>query len=80
VGALDNPDVPLIISASKLLINIVLDFLLISTFRVGKFTPTIVTQAIIRLINHAVHLGKIKLERDLSVLDTGYVLTAVKIN
>ncbi|KAJ5657784.1 uncharacterized protein N7484_001433 [Penicillium longicatenatum] len=26
-----------------------LDFLLISTFRVGKFTPTIVTQAIIRL-------------------------------
>ncbi|KAJ5640349.1 uncharacterized protein N7484_008211 [Penicillium longicatenatum] len=48
--ALDQPDVPLMISTSKFLINIVLDFLLISTFRVGKFTPTIVTQAIIRLI------------------------------
>ncbi|KAJ5736895.1 uncharacterized protein N7483_002020, partial [Penicillium malachiteum] len=47
--ALDKPDIPLIISASKFLINIVLDFLLVSTFRVGKFTPTIVTQAIIRL-------------------------------
>lgn len=45
--ALDNPDVPLIISTSKFLINIVLDFLLISTFRVGKFEPTIATQAII---------------------------------
>lgn len=47
--ALDKPDIPLIINASKFLINIVLDFLLISTFRVGKYTPTIVTQAIIRL-------------------------------
>ena len=48
--ALDKPDVPLMISASKFLINIVLDFLLMSTFRVARFTPTIVTQAIIRLI------------------------------
>ena len=48
--ALDNPDVPLIISTSKFLINIVLDFLLMSNFHVGTFTPTIVTQAIIRLI------------------------------
>ncbi|KAF3013392.1 hypothetical protein E8E15_004746 [Penicillium rubens] len=47
--ALDKPDIPLLISASKFLINIALDFLLISTFRVGKYTPTIVTQAIIRL-------------------------------
>ena len=47
--ALDNPDVPVIINTSKFLINIVLDFLLISKFRVVKFKPTIVTQAITRL-------------------------------
>lgn len=46
--ALDKPEIPLLISASKFLINIVLDFLLISTFRVEKSSPTIVTQAIIR--------------------------------
>jgi len=48
--ALDNPDVPLIISTSKFLINSVLDFLLISSFHLGTFTPSIITQAIIRLL------------------------------
>ncbi|TEY50789.1 hypothetical protein BOTCAL_0272g00010 [Botryotinia calthae] len=38
---LDKPEVSLMISAN---------FLLISTFRVGKFTPNIVTQDVIRLI------------------------------
>lgn len=47
--ALDNPDVPVIISSTKFLVNIVLDFLLISKFHAGTFKPTVVTQAIIRL-------------------------------
>lgn len=47
--ALDRPDVPLIISSCKFLINIVLDMLIISKFHVGSFTPTVNTQAVIRL-------------------------------
>lgn len=48
--ALDNPDVPLIISSTKFIINIILDFLFISNFHVGSRKPTIITQAIIRLV------------------------------
>ncbi|CEJ62532.1 hypothetical protein PMG11_11029 [Penicillium brasilianum] len=47
--ALDNPDVPLVISSSKFIINILLDLLIISRFRVGHSTPTVIHQAIIRL-------------------------------
>ncbi|KAJ5306462.1 hypothetical protein N7508_005477 [Penicillium antarcticum] len=47
--ALDNPDVPLIISSAKFLINIVLDLLLISKVHVGAWQPTIVMQGIVRL-------------------------------
>lgn len=48
--ALDNPDVPLIISSTKFMINIILDFLFISKFHVGFKKPTVITQAIIRLV------------------------------
>jgi Na+-driven multidrug efflux pump len=47
--ALDRPDVPLLISSTKFAINIVLDMLIISKFHVGSFTPTVNTQATIRL-------------------------------
>ena len=47
--ALDNPDVPLIISSTSFLINIILDLLIISRFHVGSWTPTIINQALIRL-------------------------------
>jgi Na+-driven multidrug efflux pump len=47
--ALDKPDVPLIISSTKFAVNIVLDLLIISKFRVGSITPTVNTQALIRL-------------------------------
>lgn len=47
--ALDMPDVPLLISSTKVVVNIVLDLLFISTFHVGSFTPTINIQAAIRL-------------------------------
>jgi Na+-driven multidrug efflux pump len=47
--ALDRPDVPLLISSTKFAINIVLDMLIISKFHVGSFTPTVNTQAAIRL-------------------------------
>ncbi|KAJ5111434.1 hypothetical protein N7532_001969 [Penicillium argentinense] len=45
---LDNPDVPLIIRSSKFIVDIVLDFLIISKFHVGRSKPTVVTQALIR--------------------------------
>jgi Na+-driven multidrug efflux pump len=48
--ALDNPDVPLIVSSSKFIINIVLDLLVISRFRVNRSKPTVIHQAIIRLV------------------------------
>ncbi|KAL4879928.1 hypothetical protein BJY04DRAFT_192679 [Aspergillus karnatakaensis] len=47
--ALDKPDVPLFISTVKVVINIVLDFLFISKFHVGSWTPDINMQAGIRL-------------------------------
>lgn len=47
--ALDMPDIPLLISSTKVVVNIVLDLLIISTFHVGTWTPTINTQATIRL-------------------------------
>ncbi|KAK5958775.1 hypothetical protein OHC33_000618 [Knufia fluminis] len=47
--ALDRPDVPLVISISRFLINIVLDLLVISPFHVGSFTPSINTQGAVRL-------------------------------
>lgn len=48
--ALDRPDVPLVISSIKFLINITLDLLLISRFHVGRHKPTVNAQATIRLI------------------------------
>ncbi|KAJ5692626.1 hypothetical protein N7462_002049 [Penicillium macrosclerotiorum] len=48
--ALDNPDVPLIINSSKFAVNILLDFLIISKYHVGSSKPTVITQAIIRLV------------------------------
>lgn len=47
--ALDNPDVPLIISSTRFVVNITLDLLIISKFHVGSRTPTIIDQALIRL-------------------------------
>jgi Na+-driven multidrug efflux pump len=47
--SLDRPDVPLLISSVKFAINIILDFILISKFHVHGVTPTVNTQAIIRL-------------------------------
>jgi Na+-driven multidrug efflux pump len=47
--ALDRPDVPLLISSVKFLVNIVLDLLFISKVHVKGVTPTVNTQAIIRL-------------------------------
>lgn len=47
--ALDKPDVPLVTSMSKFAVNIILDMLLISRFRVGSHTPTINLQAGIQL-------------------------------
>jgi Na+-driven multidrug efflux pump len=46
---LDHPDVPLLISSIKFIVNIVLDLLIISRFHVGTYTPTINTQALIRM-------------------------------
>ncbi|CZT22294.1 uncharacterized protein RCC_08163 [Ramularia collo-cygni] len=43
--ALDQPDVPLIISFVKFTVNIVLDMILISKFHVSGITPTVNTQA-----------------------------------
>ena len=47
--ALDRPDIPLLISSVKFLINIVLDLLIISKVHVGSHVPTVNDQAIIRL-------------------------------
>lgn len=47
--ALDNPDVPLLISSISFAVNIILDLLIISKFHVGSWTPTINDQALIRL-------------------------------
>ena len=47
--ALDHPDVPLLISLTRFVVNILLDMLLISRFHVGSFTPSVNTQAGVRL-------------------------------
>jgi Na+-driven multidrug efflux pump len=47
--ALDQPDVPLIISSVGFTLNIVLDLLVISKFHVGSYTPAVLTQAGIKL-------------------------------
>lgn len=47
--ALDKPDVPLVISSVKFVVNIILDFLIISTFHVGSHIPTVNDQARIQL-------------------------------
>ncbi|KAL8963417.1 MAG: hypothetical protein Q9183_005013, partial [Haloplaca sp. 2 TL-2023] len=47
--ALDKPDVPLLIAAVTVTINIVLDLLIISKFHVGSWTPAIIDQALIRM-------------------------------
>jgi hypothetical protein len=47
--ALDQPDVPLLISSTGFVVNIILDLLFISKFHVGAFKPTILIQAGIRL-------------------------------
>ncbi|KAK2739433.1 hypothetical protein FQN57_006562 [Myotisia sp. PD_48] len=47
--ALDRPNVPLLISSVKFIINIVLDLLVISKFHVGSFHPTVNIQASLRL-------------------------------
>jgi Na+-driven multidrug efflux pump len=44
-----QPDVPLLISSTGFIVNIILDLLFISKFHVGTFKPTILTQAGIRL-------------------------------
>ncbi|KAF4342873.1 hypothetical protein FBEOM_3162 [Fusarium beomiforme] len=45
--ALDKPDIPLAISTVKLAVNIILDFLIISRFHLGSFTPTVNMQGAI---------------------------------
>ncbi|KAG8831934.1 hypothetical protein FRC17_002339 [Serendipita sp. 399] len=47
--ALDRPDIPLLISSTKFLVNILLDLILISKFHVPSVVPTVKLQAIIRL-------------------------------
>lgn len=47
--ALDQPDVPLVISCVKFAVNIMLDLLIISRFHVGHFTPTVNMQGGIQL-------------------------------
>ena len=47
--ALDNPDVPLLISSTSFIINIILDLLIVSKFHLGSWIPTINDQALIRL-------------------------------
>lgn len=47
--ALDKPDVPLLISSVKVVVNIVLDLMIISKFHIGGWTPDINMQAGIRL-------------------------------
>ena len=47
--ALDKPDVPLVVSTAKFAVNILLDMLLISRFRVGTHPPSVNMQAGIQL-------------------------------
>ncbi|TVY41588.1 hypothetical protein LSUB1_G002374 [Lachnellula subtilissima] len=47
--ALDQPDVPLVISCDKFAVNIILDLLIVSRFHVESFTPTVNMQGAIQL-------------------------------
>ncbi|CAE6360330.1 unnamed protein product [Rhizoctonia solani] len=48
--SLDRPDVPFVISVCRILVNIILDFIFLSTFRVRTIRePTVNTQASIRM-------------------------------
>ncbi|KAK0115524.1 hypothetical protein ONS95_000198 [Cadophora gregata] len=47
--ALDHPDVPLVISSVKFVVNIILDLLIILRFHVGSREPTVNGQALIRM-------------------------------
>ena len=47
--ALDQPDIPLIISSVKFAVNIILDMIVISKFHVPGVTPTVNTQAVTQL-------------------------------
>ncbi|GBF61951.1 hypothetical protein TMEN_4472 [Trichophyton mentagrophytes] len=47
--ALDKPDVPVVISSVKFVINIILDLILISSFHVSGVRPTVNLQGTIRL-------------------------------
>ncbi|OOO09758.1 hypothetical protein OAory_01055660 [Aspergillus oryzae] len=47
--ALDHPDVPLFISSTKFIVNIILDLLILSKVHSGSFQPTVNTQAWIRV-------------------------------
>lgn len=47
--ALDKPDVPLLISSVRFVVNNILDLIIISRFRVGDRTPSVNDQAVIRL-------------------------------
>jgi Na+-driven multidrug efflux pump len=47
--ALDYPDVPLLISSTKFVINIVLDMLIISRLHVGSHSPTVNMQGVLRM-------------------------------
>lgn len=47
--ALDHPDVPLFISSTKFIVNIILDLLILSKVHPGSFQPTVNTQAWIRV-------------------------------
>lgn len=47
--ALDHPDIPLLISSIKFIVNIMLDLLIISRFHVGSHNPTVNDQALVRM-------------------------------
>lgn len=47
--ALDKPDVPLVISSVKFVVNIILDMMLISRFHIPQVTPSVNTQAATQL-------------------------------
>ncbi|KAE8326467.1 hypothetical protein BDV39DRAFT_193546 [Aspergillus sergii] len=47
--ALDHPDVPLFISSTKFIVNIILDLLILSKVHPGSFQPTVNMQAWIRV-------------------------------
>ncbi|KAJ5475571.1 hypothetical protein N7539_007858 [Penicillium diatomitis] len=48
--ALDDPDVPLVISSAKFVLNIILDLLLVSNFHVQQSEPTLITQGTVRVV------------------------------